>query len=262
MAIRLGTPEMVQVLLRYPGSDVEQAPFRMSLLCWAAFNGRADMVAMLIQQGVSLQGVDGRYGKNALSWAVFRGHQDVFTQLLQTPGFGWDDVDQLGRSALFHAVVADNEEMFEALRARGSAVHRPDRFGLTPLFVAVQHGRENLVRKILESHPLTQEPQDSFGRSLSWWMRSTGNNALRRTIQGYGMQLGEQAVIEEGRLYVRYKLNQSVQPCDICTLGLDRDNRGIQCGSGCRKYRICHICCQFGASCSDFAGVGGEGLPE
>ncbi|GKZ20753.1 ankyrin repeat domain-containing protein 42 [Aspergillus brasiliensis] len=199
MAVRLGTPEMVQVLLRYPGSDVEQGPFRMSLLCWAAFNGRTDMVAMLIQQGVTLQGVDGRYGQNALSWAVFRGHQDVFTQLLQTPGFGWDDVDQLGRSALFHAAVADNGEMFEELRSRGSAVHRPDRFGLTPLFVAVQHGRENLVRKILEHHPLMQEPRDSFGRSLSWWMQSTGNDALRRTVQGYGMQLGEQAVIEESR---------------------------------------------------------------
>ncbi|GKZ28378.1 hypothetical protein AbraIFM66950_005552 [Aspergillus brasiliensis] len=155
MAIRLGTPEMVQVLLRYRGSDVEQGPF------------------------------------------LFRGHQDVFTQLLQMPGFGWDDVDQLGRSALFHAAVTGNEEMFEALRARGSAVHRPDRFGLTPLFVAVQHGRENLVRKILEHHPLTQEPRDSFGRSLSWWMQSTGNDALRRIVQGYGMQLGEQAVIEE-----------------------------------------------------------------
>lgn len=126
MAICQGTPEMVKILLRYPGSDVEQGVLRMPLLCWAAFQGKADMVAMLIEQGTSLQGVDGRYGRNALSWAVIKGRQGVFTQLLHTPGVGLDDVDQQGRSALFHAAVAGHEDMFEELRSRGCAVHRPD----------------------------------------------------------------------------------------------------------------------------------------
>ncbi|KAL3260329.1 hypothetical protein ABHI18_004688 [Aspergillus niger] len=253
MAVCLGTPEMVRVLLRYPGSDAKQSVLRMPLLCWAAVQSKADMVETLIQQGVSLQEVDGRYGRNALSWAVIKGKQDIVTRLLQTPGIGWDDVDQQGRSALFHAAVTGNEEMFEELRSRGSAMHRPDQFGFTPLFVAVQHGRESLVRRILGDHPLTQEPRDGSGRSLSWWIRSTGNDALRETIVGYGMQLGGQVLIDESHSYLRYESSRSIQDCDICTLPLNRDNRGIECGSGCRKYRICHICCQFGASCKDFA---------
>ncbi|GKZ96755.1 hypothetical protein AnigIFM59636_011270 [Aspergillus niger] len=253
MAVCLGTPEMVRVLLRYPGSDAKQSVLRMPLLCWAAVQSKADMVETLIQQGVSLQEVDGRYGRNALSWAVIKGKQDIVTRLLQTPGVGWDDVDQQGRSALFHAAVTGNEEMFEELRSRGSAVHRPDQFGFIPLFVAVQHGRESLVRRILGDHPLTQEPRDGSGRSLSWWIRSTGNDALRETIVGYGMQLGGQVLIEESHSYLRYESSRSSQDCDICTLPLNRDNRGIECGSGCRKYRICHICSQFGASCKDFA---------
>ncbi|OJZ87328.1 hypothetical protein ASPFODRAFT_59757 [Aspergillus luchuensis CBS 106.47] len=254
MAICRGTPEMVKILLRYPGSDVEQGVLRMPLLCWAAFQGKADMVAMLIEQGTSLQGVDGRYGRNALSWAVIKGRQGVFAQLLHTPGVGLDDVDQQGRSALFHAAVAGHEDMFEELRSRGCAVHRPDQFGFTPLVVAVQHGRENVIRKILENHPLTQEPRDRFDRSLSWWMRLTGNDALREVIVGYGMQLGELSLREEIREFLRYASNRSIQTCDVCTLGLNRDDRGIECGSGCRKYRICHICRQFGASCEDFEG--------
>ncbi|XRM47514.1 hypothetical protein ABZX51_010485 [Aspergillus tubingensis] len=262
MAIRQGTPEMVKILLRYPGSDVEQGVFRMPLLCWAAFQGKADMVTMLIEQGISLQGVDGRYGRNALSWAVIKGHQGVFTQLLHTPGFGLDDVDQQGRSALFHAAVAGHEDMFEELRFRGCAVHRPDQFGFTPLVVAVQHRRENVIRKILGNHPLTQEPRDCFGRSLSWWMRSTGNDALREVTVGYGMQLGELSPIEETRALLYYEANRLRQPCDVCTLGLNRDNRGIECGSGCRKYRICHICRQFGASSEDFEGSESEGSTE
>ncbi|GLB03162.1 hypothetical protein AtubIFM57258_007738 [Aspergillus tubingensis] len=258
----MATPEMVKILLRYQGSDVEQGVFRMPLLCWAAFQGKADMVTMLIEQGISLQGVDGRYGRNALSWAVIKGHQGVFTQLLHTPGFGLDDVDQQGRSALFHAAVAGHEDMFEELRSRGCAVHRPDKFGITPLVVAVQHGRENVIRKILENHPLTQEPRDRFGRSLSWWMRSTGNDALREVIVGYGMQLGGLSPIEEIRSFLHYESNRSKQPCDVCTLGLNRGDRGIECGSGCRKYRICHICRQFGASSEDFEGSESEGSTE
>lgn len=76
MAVCLGTPEMVRVLLRYPGSDAKQSVLRMPLLCWAAVQSKADMVETLIQQGVSLQEVDGRYGRNALSWAVIKGRQD------------------------------------------------------------------------------------------------------------------------------------------------------------------------------------------
>ncbi|KAI2823916.1 hypothetical protein CBS147321_26 [Aspergillus niger] len=216
MAVCLGTPEMVRVLLRYPGSDAKQSVLRMPLLCWAAVQSKADMVETLIQQGVSLQEVDGRYGRNALSWAVIKGKQDIVTRLLQTPGVGWDDVDQQGRSALFHAAVTGNEEMFEELRSRGSAVHRPDQFGFTPLFVAVQHGRESLVRRILGDHPLTQEPRDGSGRSLSWWIRSTGNDALRETIVSYGKSQGTKhiaAAWDAGRLVCGAKPPPTAAKC-------------------------------------------------
>ncbi|KAE8333924.1 ankyrin repeat-containing domain protein [Aspergillus sergii] len=139
-AISYGNCGMVKLLLDYPGSDVRQGVLGIPLLCYAAYSGKDAAVNLLIEQGISLQGTDGRYGRNALSWATCSNNEAAFTRLLKTPGIGWDDVDQMGRNALFYAAARGCVSMFEQLRSRGSHVHCRDRFGLTPLFVAVING--------------------------------------------------------------------------------------------------------------------------
>ncbi|RAL06917.1 ankyrin repeat domain-containing protein [Aspergillus homomorphus CBS 101889] len=218
---------MVRLLLDYPGSQVVQSVLQLPLLCYAAFTGKEEVIKVLIQHGVSLQGVDGRYGRNALSWSIANGYRAAFTRLLHTLGIGCDSVDQLGRTPLFYAAVEGFEQMLEQLRVRGSDVHRQDRFGLSSLFVVVQRGCGHLVRRILGNHPLTKEPRDSFGRSLSWWMRATGNDHLRDLVLSLGMQIGDDAPVEQTQYYMHVQSNRSIQVCDVCTLHTARDNRDI-----------------------------------
>ncbi|PWY89713.1 ankyrin [Aspergillus sclerotioniger CBS 115572] len=249
----VGNLEILKLLLDHPGSDIPQGVMKLPLLCYAAYRGEESVVKLLIDRGASLQATDERYERNALIWAVVRGHRAAFSQLLQTPGIGWDDPDRMGRTALFYAARENHEDIFRELTSRGSHVHCPDRFGLTVLVVAVQHGHENLVRAILESHPLTQEPRDRYGRTLSWWIQSTGNDWLRDIVARYGMQLGDLGQEGQDLTYCYTESNTSSKPCDICTLPLALHKREIECGSGSRKYRICHVCCEFGATCKDFA---------
>ncbi|KAB8226252.1 ankyrin repeat-containing domain protein [Aspergillus novoparasiticus] len=249
-AIPYGNCEMVKLLLDYPGSDVRQGVLSMPLLCYAAYSGKDAVVNLLIEQGVSLQGTDGRYGRHALSWATCSNKKAAFMRSMSTPGIGWDDVDQVGRNALFYAAARGCINMFEQLRSRGSHVYCRDRFGLTPLFVAIQRGDRRLVSLILLNRPLRHEPRDRFGRGITWWMHSTGNTWMRALLLKYGMQLDDDGQGEHS--HPQLKSNKFPNSCDVCTLRLARDNRGIECGSGCRKYRICHICCQFGANCEDF----------
>ncbi|OGM43001.1 hypothetical protein ABOM_009319 [Aspergillus bombycis] len=252
IAIYHGNSEMVELLLRYSNSNTEQGILHMPLLCQAALESNEAMIEVLIQGGVSLLGTDGRYGRNALSWAASRGNKAAFTRLLQAPGCGWDNVDRIGRTALFYAVVEGHTGFFEELRSRGGDIHRPDRFGLTPLFAAVQHGHCNIVQQILETHPLNHEPQDRFGRSLTWWIQLTGHTQMRDLLTGYGMQLRDDGQGQQGRYQLGVGSNKATQTCDACTMSLSRDNRGVVCGDGIEKYRICHICCAFGATCEDF----------
>ncbi|PLB37608.1 ankyrin repeat-containing domain protein [Aspergillus candidus] len=249
-AIHRSELELLEVLLDYSGSDPGQSSVNLSTMCFAALLGTVDVIEFLIKKGVSLQGVDERYGRNALCWAVSRGRKAQFMSLLRSPRMGWDDVDKLGRNALFLAAANGEHDMFVQLADRDSDVHRRDRFGLTPLFVAVQHGHLSIVRQIVESRPLLLEPKDSFGRSLSWWMRATGNTSMQSILTGTGMQLQDDE--QTGDILSFLEKTSSIE-CDVCTLCLYQKDRGVQCGSGIRKYRICHVCCDFGASAADFA---------
>ncbi|KAK6828867.1 hypothetical protein RU639_003186 [Aspergillus parasiticus] len=85
-AISYGNCEKVRLLLDYPGSDIRQGVISIPLLCYAAYSGKDAVVKLLIEQGVSLQGTDGRYGRNALSWATCSNKEAAFTRLLNTPG--------------------------------------------------------------------------------------------------------------------------------------------------------------------------------
>ena len=250
MAIYQSELEILEVLLDHSGSDPGQGLFGFSSMCFASWLGTVDVIEFLIKKGVSLQGVDVRYGRNALAWAAYRGRKAQFNTLLRSPGMGWDDVDKLGRNALFLAAIQGDYAMFMQLAGRDSDVHRRDRFGLTPLLVAVQHGHRNLVRRILGLRPLQLEPKDSFGRSLSWWMRATGNSSMQRTLRGTGLQLLDD---EQTGDILSFPDKASSETCDVCTLNLYQKDRGVQCGSGFREYKICHVCCEFGASAADFA---------
>ncbi|KAE8154604.1 ankyrin repeat-containing domain protein [Aspergillus avenaceus] len=244
---------MAKVLLDYPGSEGTQTDFGLPLLCFAAFDGLENAAQLLIERGGYLHGTDSRYGRNALSWAIFKRNRKVTELLLQTPGLDWDNTDLRGRAPLFISAIANDEKSFKTLRSRGSDVHRPDRFGLTPLFVAVQRGAIGIVRDILENHPLQQEPRDRFGRSLTWWMWATGNTNMRDLVIGYGMQVEDEGQQSKGQTYKHSYLNSIESPCEICTISVDAAGQSMELGSGGRKYRICQICHDFGASNMDFA---------
>lgn len=249
-AIGFGNLELTKLVLDH-GGDIEQGRIHFPPLCFAAYQRQEGIVQLLIERGESLQRTDGRYGRNALSWAASRGNTAVFNRLLQTPGIGWDDADRIGRTPLFYAAVKGHDMLFKQLRLLGSDIHRQDRFGLTPLIVAVQHGHRDLIRQILDNHPLSQEPQDRFGRSLSWWIRATGNTWIRDLLIRYGMRLGDAQMGQEYSSPVK-RAGKSSHECDVCTLPLSGKNRGREHGAGCEKYRICSACDHLGAKSEDF----------
>lgn len=244
--------EVVRLLLEYPGCERKLGALNMPPVCVAANNGEGAMVRLMIERGMSPHQTDDHYGRNALIWTVSQGQQAAFTELLQTPGIEFSRSDNLGRTALFYAAVHGHEGMFKELRSRGSRVHQADCFGITPLVAAVQHGHVNLVRQILLNHPIKQEPKDRFGRTLSWWMLSTNNTDMRSLLVLYGVPLGDDAQVNPDHFYPDKEKNRWLNVCDVCTLHLARHNRGIECGSGSKKFRICQICLSFGATSADF----------
>lgn len=72
LAIYIGNPDMVSLLLNYPGSNIKQGVFSFPLLCDTAYRGKEAVVTLLIEQGISHDRVDGCYGHNTLIWAAIQ----------------------------------------------------------------------------------------------------------------------------------------------------------------------------------------------
>jgi ankyrin repeat protein len=127
------------VQARLAQGDKEQWAY-MPLHC-AAFNGRADVVALLIQKGASVNAK--AFGASPLHWAI--GANKVETaRLLITAGA---DVDSLagGWTPLHRAAGWGNPDMVRLLLGAGARPDVLDNNGATALDVAVVAGASSIV---------------------------------------------------------------------------------------------------------------------
>ncbi|KAB8260580.1 ankyrin repeat-containing domain protein [Aspergillus pseudonomiae] len=242
---------------------ITAAPERQGTTAWKTIMQR------LIAGGSDLEARVEPSGYTPLTLAASRGCVDIMEQLLEA-GANTEARDSNNWTALFQAVFMGNPRMVKLLLdhkakpdpldeqqgtpleyAVALGIHPPVFFQKTEIF-DMRDGHYNIAQQILETRPLNHDPQDRFGRSLTWWIQLTGHTRMRDLLTDYGMQLRGDGQEQQGRYQLGVRSNKATHTCDICTMNLSRDNRGVLCGAGCEKYRICHLCCAFGASCEDF----------
>ena len=75
-----------------------------------------------------------------------------------------NEKDESGRTALYHAVACENEEMARLLIESGADVNSVNDFGQSPLMVAAHNNNLNCVKLLLE-HGADVNLKDSIGRT-------------------------------------------------------------------------------------------------
>jgi ankyrin repeat protein len=83
-----------------------------------------------------------KYGRTPLMWACDGGHADCVDYLIQAGANIKTAERQTGRTALHWAARNGSEETVRILVEAGSDIHHPDRYGLTPLYLAMQRGQQ------------------------------------------------------------------------------------------------------------------------
>jgi ankyrin repeat protein len=182
MAVLLGLSGYLRTLLSQAGADCDQgAP-----LVWAADQGFADVVELLIQHGADVSQYDGQ-GYTALHRAAINDHAFVVRLLLQA---GCDmrtptKLSQRGRSrssydqhsALWYACDHGHLETVAEFQAQ----MKTSKDIQTALLYAVKQKRANIVRQLL-NHPLADVNQSTEGR-----YGFPGSKSLLRSTRGaYG----------------------------------------------------------------------------
>uniref|UniRef100_UPI00398E41A8 2-5A-dependent ribonuclease-like isoform X3 n=1 Tax=Pristiophorus japonicus TaxID=55135 RepID=UPI00398E41A8 len=139
-------------------------------------------------------------GKTALMDAVVKGHEDIVKILLGKMNADVNAVDNLGRTALIHALQKDSQAIVETLlyheadvnsinknqstplstaltksplnihvvemlMKRGANLNVPDNDGKTPLILAVEKKNKEVVKLLLEGASVEINAQDKSGRT-------------------------------------------------------------------------------------------------
>lgn len=143
--------EAVRSLLR-SGADVNAAQGDgMSALHWAATNGQAELIDVLLYAGANLEATTRLGGYRALHLASRSGRAAAVTALLE----GGADADALtatGVSSLHYAAAAGRPEAVTALLAHGADVNvRAANTEQTPLMWATAYNRIDAMRVLLEA---------------------------------------------------------------------------------------------------------------
>ncbi|CAI7607136.1 unnamed protein product [Penicillium glandicola] len=188
-------------------------------ISWAAENGRAGIVNILLQRGMAVNGVDPD-GHSLLSLALKNGHDSV-AMLLVNKGAdvntsdpnGWspllqaldkchetiamllidreaaiNSIDPYRRTALHWASAKGNDELARLLLDRGADVNASDRFGRTALHLASENGHKELARLLLD-RGVDINVSDGSRRTALHWALENGYKELARLLLDRGADI-------------------------------------------------------------------------
>lgn len=148
-AVKISDTDRVRTLM-YANVDVNEKNYAgITPLTIAAEKGNMDIIKMLVEDGKANVNDKSSYGITPLISAAAAGNDEVVSYLI-SHGADVTAKDDLGKTALLHAVKADNPKLIASLiTLDNKAVNLPDNSGNTALIYAAQNGFDNNVKQLI-----------------------------------------------------------------------------------------------------------------
>jgi ankyrin repeat protein len=130
---------------------VEKSDLKLgrTALMWAARNGHADIVRLLVNSGSNVNAKD-KVGLTPLMLAVINGHVEVVRILLGAKA-NVQAKERNGSTALIFAVESQNPQIVHELLAAGADANSKSKQGQTPLMIAARKGDPELIQELLKA---------------------------------------------------------------------------------------------------------------
>ena len=125
-------------------------------LYWAATNGHADVVRLLLDAGADLDKADVD-GETPLYWASVKDHRDVVKMLLDAGADPDLANNKDEKTPLYQAAESGLEEVVKLLLHAGADPNKHDEEGITPIYKAVQNGHMEIAKLLIKGGALKEE---------------------------------------------------------------------------------------------------------
>ena len=163
MRPRLGETEEIERLLK-SGADANEQDALASPLHWAAMNGHAEAVVLLVAHGAAVDAQSDMLG-TPLHAAVGFGRMETLQRLL-TAGADIEARNREDLTPLIHAIIKNKPEAAAALLAAGAdpnavSIGKSPVYGngpLGPLHVAIDTGQNEIATMLLEGGAVPMPP--------------------------------------------------------------------------------------------------------
>ena len=156
----LGDLEGVARVLAMDAGAVSGRINGATALHFAAQEGHADVVRMLLNSGASVKDLHSESGQTPLLIAADRGHNEVCLLLLAQGSNVEEKTSLVGHTALHMAAMAGNNELVKTLLAHGAAVDGDDISKSTALHLACQEGHLPCVLTLIKANASVTLPDN------------------------------------------------------------------------------------------------------
>ncbi|MBR3632012.1 MAG: ankyrin repeat domain-containing protein [Elusimicrobiaceae bacterium] len=201
-AIKTNDADRVRTLI-YANVDVNERNYAgITPLTIAAEKGNMEIIKKLIEEGGASINTPSSYGVTPLIAAAAAGNREVVGYLLAN-GADPTAKDDLGKTALLHAMPANDKKLTESLVSQNNrAINLPDNTGNTPLIYAAKNGAEDNIKVLLKykANPDYQNPTNGLSALAS--AAAAGQERAAQLLVNNGANINLQD--KEGRTAVFY----------------------------------------------------------
>ncbi|KAF3209746.1 hypothetical protein TWF679_007284 [Orbilia oligospora] len=183
-----GQAGVVKILLESGNVDVNSKDaIGRTPLSWAAINRKAGIVRLLLESGNADVNPKDDLNRTPLLWAVINKGIEVVKSLLKSGNTDVNPRDNFNRTPLLWAIINKDIEVARLLLEPGNADVNPrDDLGRTPLLWAVINKDIEVARLLLESGNADVNSEDDFGQTPLWWAAEGGCEVILVLLLKHG----------------------------------------------------------------------------
>lgn len=181
------------------------APGKMTRLMVSSHLGLDAVVRLVLAEGANLEARDTRYGRTPLSWAACEGHASIVSLLLER-GAVIDATDGHGRTPLSLAAQNGREAVVKLLLkeegvGKNSLSSAAFDGGRSPLSYAAQEGHEQVVDLLLSREDVAVDCEDSKGKTPLLYAVAAANSRVAHALIGRGASVSRTDYEHKGMLH-------------------------------------------------------------